>query len=607
MTNERRTGSKKLTGFALARRMIRLVGPLRPVEIRAIACGTLQHLVATGAVACATVGLFRAFGSGSMAVRTGIGTRTGTATGPWLPWIIAAIVLIAIRGLFSYAEQLSNHQMAFSTLRDIRTTVLDQIRRLSPAKLEGRGRGNLVAVVTQDIELLEIFYAHTLSPIAIAILSTLACTAAIACADPGLGLIALVSYLIVGLAIPWAFASPMARQARSGRQTQGRLRSRLLEALENRRMIASFGAGQNVSAQLDGLTATMADARHRGTLLSGADSLAGSAAMLVGIAAFAADAAFLLHSGRIAAIAAFAAFAIFATSFPPLLSIARLGTGLQPTIAAARRVFSLLDERPAVQEVPDGKGVRFEGFDGLEAHDLAFSYPDQSYPDQGTRVLDGVDLSIRPGEVIGIEGRNGAGKSTLLSILLRFRDRTGGSLAINGTPIERVETSSLRRLETLVSQDTYIFTDTLAANIALGRPSASREEIERAARDACLDDVIDELDGGLDHVLVRHGSELSEGEKQRIAVARALLSCSALILLDEPTSNMDALLEGRILRSLLGRPTRSGNHGTSRNTELGTNQAAYVIVSHRPAVLAAIRRVPNGRVFALEEGHLVEK
>lgn len=626
---------------ALARRMVRLVGPLWPVEYRAIACGVTQHLVSVAAVVCASIGILRAAG-----MPNGLPHASGPSSAPglqnprptpdpsvWLGWAIAAALLLLVRGLFSYGEQLSNHQMAFSTLRDIRTSVFDQMRRLAPAKLEGAGRGNLVTVLTQDIELLEIFYAHTLSPLAIAALCSLVCAVAAAFVHPLLGLLALVSYALTGIGLPLLFASPTAREAHRERERQGALRSRFLESLDARRLIRDFGARRHIDRELADSADRMIAARIRAQRLTSANSLSADALMLLAVASFALLTLRLGVSGSVSPAAALVCLAGFATSFPPVLSVARLDSGLQPTFAAARRVFALIDETPAVQEVADGQGQRLTGFRSLEARNLAFSYPVADSPDaqsdrQPGPVLSGLDLTIRPGDVIGIEGPNGAGKTTLLDVLLRFRDRTGGSLSLDGIPIERIETTSLRRLETLAAQSTFVFSDTLTRNIALARPSASLAEVEEVAHRACLGEVIDQLPGGLDHVLVRHGRELSEGQRQRIAVARALLSDASLILLDEPTSNMDALLEGRILRSLLsaqGLGHQGDRHGSVHNSVLGSQHRdvrvsqhkdvcakqhgslsprAYLIVTHWPTVLRRIHETPGGRVFTLRDGSL---
>ena len=287
----------------------------------------------------------------------------------------------------------------------------------------------------------------------------------------------------------------------------------------------------------------------------------------------------------------------FLSSFAPLIPVARLGAGLQPTLAAARRVFLLLDKEPPVREVESDHGNPLTEFTGEEARAVSFSYagktdtgkndPGKADPNEyGGRIaiLDNLDLSIKHGELIGVQGANGVSKSTLIDLLMRFQERSGGDLTVSSLPIETIRTADLRVQQTLVSQDTYIFSLTLADNIALARPDASREDIEQAAYDACLDDLIDQLPDGLDHLLADNGSDLSEGQRQRVALARAFLSSAPLMFLDEPTSNMDALLEGRVLTSLI---ERKGDR-------------TCLIVSHRPSVLARV-----DRLLTLDDGKLI--
>ena len=245
-----------------------------------------------------------------------------------------------------------------------------------------------------------------------------------------------------------------------------------------------------------------------------------------------------------------------------------------------------------MREVESNHGNPLTEFTGEKAKAVSFSYAgktDTGKTDSGEHggrisVLDGLDLSIKPGELIGIQGANGAGKSTLIDLLMRFQERSGGDLTVSGLPIETIRTADLRAQQTLVSQDTYIFSLTLADNIALARPDASREDIEQAAHDACLDDLIDQLPDGLDHLLADNGSDLSEGQRQRVALARAFLSSVPFMLLDEPTSNMDALLEGRVLTRLI---ERKGDR-------------TCLIVSHRPSVLARV-----DRLLTLQDGRLI--
>ncbi|BDR52116.1 putative ABC transporter ATP-binding protein [Bombiscardovia nodaiensis] len=547
--------------------MAKLMLPLISVEFKAIACGTLGHLCSIWALMCAAGAIIGFFTQG-----TGL-------TGSWRPLAVAAVVMALLRGPLAYGEQLLNHQMAFSTLRDIRTAVFDKMRALAPAKLQERGRGNLVTVITNDIELLEIFYAHTLSPICIAIVTALVNTIVLVCLNPQMGLAAFLCYLVIGLVLPFLSAKSTFRVALAERNAQGALHSQLLESLDGRRELVGLGAAAHTRDLLADSTQDMLDARSDTEFNSGWNNVFTQTATLIAFAVVAALGWFVALSGSVSFPALIVAFVGFISSFAPLVSVARLGTGLQPTLAAARRVFSLMDEQPAVQE--NAEGLELGAFTGISAQGLTFSHA--SSPNEAQPVISGISFDIRPGSVVGIQGENGAGKSTLIDLLMRFRERTGGNLTISGQPIEAVRTADLRRMETLVSQDTFIFTDTLAGNIAIAQPDASRDDIAQAAQQAHLTDVIAQLPGGLDHTLTANGSELSEGQKQRLAVARAFLSQAPFIALDEPTSNMDALLEGQIIEALL--ESQAGK--------------TYLIVSHRPAVLSQVQQL-----YTLEDGQL---
>lgn len=549
-------------------RMARHMLPLLPIEMRAIACGCGQHLASIWSVMCATAAVSLLF------------------TAPhhywWIVLFAAAIILALSRGMLAYAEQLSNHQMAFSTLKDIRTEVFDTMRRLAPAKLSEHGRGNLVTVLTKDIESLEIFYAHTLSPMAIALVTSIINIALFAYLSWPLALVSAISYLLMGIAVPLVSARKAYDASLQEREAEGKLRSAILESLDGREQIVGMGAAPAAAHHLSQLTASLLRTRNNRQQTSGRNNVITESLPLICVTLFTlTDIA--LATGSIPSLsltrtAAFTAIAAFATSFPALIAVARLGSHLQPTLAAAQRVFSLFDEQPVVKENPDGDMI--STVSSFRADNLSFSYPDAQ-----RATLCNVSFTFNPGEIIGISGANGAGKSTLLDVMMRFRERSSGSLSISGTLIESINTQQLRATEILVAQNTYIFSDTLANNIAIAKPDATHDQINEACHLACLDDLIEALDGGLNHVLIRNGIELSEGQKQRISVARAMLNTSPIALFDEPTSNTDALLEGELMHSLLD------HHGTRM----------YVIVSHRPAVLQYCNRI-----FALNKGILTQ-
>ena len=574
-----RTGSEDMqqtTGnLAMMRRMARLMKPLAGTEGKAILCGSLGHLFAVWSMMAAAAAL------------VGLVADWPPLNGQWVVWALVAVLTALSRGVMAYGEQYYNHEMAFSMLRDIRTTVFDKMRSLAPAGLRDQARGDMVTVITNDIELLEIFYAHTLSPIAIALVTSLANLALLTWLSPWMGLAALVSYLIVGLLIPILSARPTFKVAMQERTAQANLHSLLLETLQGRTELAGLGALGNTRRRVGTATGQMLNARGRTSGRTIANDMVTNVVTLICAGVFTLMACHLGSAGLVDPARGMIGLVGFLSSFAPLIPVARLGAGLQPTLAAARRVFSLLDKKPPVREVKSDHGNPLTEFTGEVAKAVSFSYAGKTDSgEHGGRisVLDGLDLSIKPGELIGIQGVNGVGKSTLIDLLMRFQERSGGDLTVSGLPIETIRTVDLRAQQALVSQDTYIFSLTLADNIALARPDASREDIEKAAHDACLDDLIDQLPDGLDHLLADNGSDLSEGQRQRVALARAFLSSAPFILLDEPTSNMDALLEGRVLTRLI---KRKGDR-------------TCLIVSHRPSVLARV-----DRLLTLQDGRLI--
>ena len=573
------------SNLTMMRRMARLMQPLAGTEGKAILCGSLGHLFAVWSMMAAAAALI------------GLVTDWPPLSGQWVVWALVAVLTALSRGVMAYGEQYYNHEMAFSMLRDIRTTVFDKMRSLAPAGLRDQARGDMVTVITNDIELLEIFYAHTLSPIAIALVTSLANLALLTWLSPWMGLAALVSYLIVGLLIPILSARPTFKVAMKERTAQANLHSLLLETLQGRTELAGLGALGNTRRRVGDATDQMLDARGRTSGQTIANDLVTNVVTLICAGVFTLMACRLGSAGLVDPARGIIGLVGFLSSFAPLIPVARLGAGLQPTLAAARRVFALLDKEPPVREVESDHGNPLTEFTGEEAKAVSFSYAgktdtgkkepgktDSSEHGGRIAVLDKLDLFIKPGELIGIQGANGVGKSTLIDLLMRFQERSGGSLTVSGLPIETIRTADLRAQQTLVSQDTYIFSLTLVDNIALARPDASRADIEQAAHDACLDDLIDQLPDGLDHLLADNGSDLSEGQRQRIALARAFLSSAPFMLLDEPTSNMDALLEGRVLTRLIERK----------------DDRTCLIVSHRPSVLARV-----DRLLTLESGRLI--
>lgn len=555
-----RAGSAAL--FRTVKRMARFLGSHRRTVAGAAAAGLTGHLLSTIAVMAAVMAIFAGF-QGHTAVCALLAVIASTAG--------------LVRGMFSFLEQYLNHQAAFSILRDVRVLAFDHVRSLSPAGVAGQARGNLVTVLTEDIELLEVFYAHTLSPLMIGAGNSIIMWAVLSAIHPLLGGIALGSYLIVGILIPLFFAGPTSAYAYKERQSQGQVHTQVLDYLDGKNTLLQFDASNEAYSQVMDASGTMLGSRSRATSYRYSNMRTADAASLIMLILFTLAAASLAAHGNLSVAPAFAAVTGFATSFPSLISVSRLGAGLQPTLASARRVFALLDEKPAAAPIIDGARIETMPFTGETASQMGFSYSN------GRAVLRNIDLTIAPGSSIAVQGPNGAGKSTLIDLLMRFRVRGTGNISINSTDINTVATDSLRTVQTLSSQDIFIFDSTLRDNIAVADPDASENRIMQAAHYACLDDLIDQLPDGLDTQLSRNGSQLSDGQRQRVAIARSFLSSASLMFFDEPTSNMDALLEAELMQSLM-------EHQGSKS---------YVIVSHRGSTLRYAQEL-----FTLEGGAL---
>ena len=477
----------------------------------------------------------------------------------------AALALVAVcgvaRGPLRYGEQLCNHYLAFKLLALVRDRVFAALRRLAPAKLEGRDKGDLVSLVTGDIELLEVFYAHTLSPAIIAFVVSAGMTAFVATISPALGLLALASYLLVGVAVPYASSKASGMGGRELREGLGGMNAFVLDSLRGLRETLQFGRAAERSRELDERMDELARAearlKGRGAL---AMSLTNGLVLALDVAMVLASGALCL-SGAIAPDGALVATAALMSSFGPVIAVANLGSTLQQTLASGGRVLELLDERPQTEEVDDGADLGT--FSGAAVRRVDFSYG-------GHPVLDDVSLRIEPGSVVHLAGRSGSGKSTLCKLLMRFWDATRGVVEVSGTDVRRANTASLRETQGYMTQETHLFAGTIGENILLAKPSASPEELAEACRKAALSGLIERLPRGLDTPVGELGETLSGGERQRIGLARVFLHDAPFVLLDEPTSNLDSLNEAAVLRAL----------------SEGRGDKTVVLVSHRASTAA---------------------
>lgn len=453
---------------------------------------------------------------------------------------IVMAVLSLLRGILHYGEQDCNHYIAFKLLADIRGKVFQALRALCPAKLEGRDKGNLISVITSDIELLEVFYAHTISPVCIAFLSSLFMVLFMGSIHPFCGLLAFAGYVTVGVLLPVWNSKRGALAGVEYRSQFGMLNSFILDSLRGLRETIQYGQERTRLMELEEGSEQLS--RCQSTL----KKLEGSSAAVTGacMTGFSFIMLFLTlwlnQKGAIGFDGAVLATVATMSSFGPVIALSGLSNNLNQTLACGERVLSVLEEAPEVWQV---SGKPETGFFGAAADHVTFSYEEET-------VLNDISMDIPKKKIIGIHGKSGSGKSTLLKLFMRFWDVKEGQILVSGRNVKDINTNDLRNMEGYVTQDTVLFCDTIANNISVGRAGASREEIMEAARKASLHDFISSLPDGYDTSVGELGDRLSGGERQRIGIARAFLHNAPLLLLDEPTSNLDSLNEGIILKAL---------------------------------------------------------
>lgn len=520
-------------------RLIGLIRPLLPVMCLAIILGIAGYLCAIFLTILAGYELIR--GLLTLLGATVVPSQAGILVG-MLPkkMFILLVVLAVCRGLLHYGEQYCNHFIAFKLLAIIRHKVFAVLRKLCPAKLEGKDKGNLISLITSDIELLEVFYAHTISPIAIATVVSIIMAVFIGNQNPLAGLLALAGYIVVGAVIPIIMGKKGSAKGMEYRSTFGDLNSFILDGLHGLDETIQYGGGEERLDQMNERS------RDLGKMQNGLNHLEASQRSVTNLAilGFSFGMLFLMLWQNLQGTVSFGQtlIAVIAMmgSFGPVVALANLSNNLNQTLASGERVLSLLEEAPQVKEV---SGKEAAGFTGAAAEHVDFSYGQE-------QILRDYNLEIPKGKVIGLHGASGSGKSTLLKLFMRFWDTTSGQIQISGKDIREVNTSDLRQAESYVTQETWLFHDTLANNIAIGKQGASREEIMEAAKKASIHDFIMTLPQGYDTQVGELGDTLSGGERQRIGIARTFLKDSDFWLLDEPTSNLDALNEGMILKAL---------------------------------------------------------
>ena len=556
-----RTRTKKRNAFTVMARLIVLIRSLIPVMLLAVVFGSIGHLCAIALTVSAAAGI---------ADIAGIADPVAAAAQSALPVPLRLLpyLLIAFavcRGAFHYAEQYCNHFIAFKLLAVIRHRVFAKLRELCPAKLDGKDKGNLIAVITSDIEQLEVFYAHTLSPVAIAVAVCACMTVFIWRGSAAAGITALCAYLTVGALIPLVNAKLGKEDGLTFRNVFGALSAFVLDSLRGLDETIQYGCGKKRTAELEQKSHELTRTQKK---LSALESYQSAFTNLVILGFDAAVFCIMLRAffaGSCSLGSAVVTTVALMSSFGPVVALSNLSNNLMQTLASGERVLSLLDEKPIVEEVRNGESVSVK--------DAEVSHVDFSYGKEN--IFTDFSLAVPAGKILGIHGPSGCGKSTLLKLLMRFWDVQSGTVALSGTDIRRIKTDALRAGQSFVTQETALFRDTIAHNIAVGKPGASREEIIDAAKKASLHEFVASLPNGYDTEVGELGTTLSGGERQRIGLARAFLHDAPLMLLDEPTSNLDALNEGIILKSL---------KETSKDKTV-------VIVSHRRSTLNIARAV----------------
>jgi ATP-binding cassette subfamily C protein len=514
--------------------MLGLIGMVKPLLARmclAILMGCVGNLMATFITVLGAFGLLAVTGLDDT-IHMGV--------------VFGLLALFAVlRGVLRYAEQASNHYIAFKLLADIRHQVFASLRRLAPAKLDGNDKGNLISIITTDIELLEVFYAHTISPIAIAVITSLFMCVFLGRYHWSFGVFAACFYLIVGLVIPMINGHLGSGRGQEYRREYGKLNTAVLDNLYGLDEILQFNAQKARVDEMNNHTDTLENVNLKLKTQEAWQRLVTDSVILIAGVGMLILGLRMYNTGNVDVNAVIVSTVSMLSSFGPVSALSALSNNLTQTLASGNRVLNLLEEEPVIEEISDGK--KCESGD-IEVNHVSFTYHDEN---SGSReVLTDFNADFGSNRIYGILGKSGCGKSTLLKLLMRFYETDKGTISYNGTDVNEIQTDSLRRHISYVTQETFLFEDTIENNIKVAKENATRQEVEEAAKKAAIHDFIVSLPNGYDTCLAELGDSISGGERQRIGIARAFLHDAPVILLDEPTSNIDSLNESIILKSL---------------------------------------------------------
>lgn len=532
--------------------LIGMVKPLIGFMLAAVCMGTLGHLAAA----------FITILGGA-----GIGIVLGFRFDIHLSTVFAAAICFAVfRGILRYLEQAGNHYIAFKLLARIRHKVFANLRKLAPAKLDGSEKGNLISIITSDIELLEVFYAHTISPAAIAVLTSLIMYLYISHFHLALGLIAVLFYGLVGIIIPVANSRMGQGLGREYRRLYGELNTAVLDNLYGLDEIIQYGQQKERLYKMDSYTLKLEQVNKKLKFLETVQRIATDTVILAAGVIMAIAGGILVSKGSMNPAQAILCTAAMLSSFGPTAELSALSNNLNQTLASGNRVLDLLEEKPVITDILKGCTAA-EG--DIQADAVSFSYKDMK-SDETREVLSQFSLCVKENTIHGILGKSGCGKSTLLKLFMRFYETECGTVKFGDADVNEIETAVLRNHISYVTQDTFLFQDTVENNIKVADEKASRKEVTEAAKKAAIHEFIMTLPNGYDTKLAELGDSVSGGERQRIGLARAFLHQSKVILLDEPTSNIDSLNEGIILKSL----------------KQERKNKTMVLVSHRASTMA---------------------
>lgn len=565
----------EMSTFQVIKRLLGEAKPLAGLMVAASTAGTIGHLAATFLPVFGIIAGFALAGNPVWGM---------SAAGA----ITAMIVCAVLRGLTRYVEQYLNHNVAFHLLALFRSKAFAALRRLAPAKLAGKGKGDLIAMLTTDVELLEIFFAHAISPVAIAVTTTIVYAIVAATLSTWMALALIVSHLIIGIIVPRFFATGVRNLGPAIRGAAGELDNVMLDDMRGLDEIIRFGRGEDRAQAIEDRTRALWRDHAKLSRVNG--RFAGVGGLLVALlTSAAAGIAINLAGVNLYDIPALvAAFALLASSFGPTLALAALPANLTQTFASARRLFGLMDEAPAVVET----GTANSDYEGMRLDRVTFAYPGEG----SEAILADFSLDVPQHGILGIQGPSGRGKSTMLKLLMRYWDPQRGQVTLSGTPLPQIDVHARRRIQAMMSQETHLFDGTIRENLLIALPESEIRNggaagvldarLREALAKASVLDLIDSLPDGLDTQVGELGDRLSEGERQRIGLARVFLRNADLVLFDEPTSRLDALNEAIILRSIheLSKSEQNADKG---------QDVAVVLVSHRESAMRVADAVLN--------------